>query len=180
MSQNTRAVTIGSLVVSDQPDDVLVAYGLGSCIALCLYDPVKHVGGMLHALLPNVPNGRHPENVAKFVDLGTEELVRVLANRGSPLHRLVIHLCGGAKMLIIPGDEGLPIGARNTQVAEATLAALGLKIHGRATGGDKGRTVRLYITTGLVTVSSLGSAEQAVGAKTPAHETGHSKEVWDE
>jgi chemotaxis protein CheC len=43
------------LMIETVPDEVLVAYGLGSCVAVCLYDPAARVGGMLHALLPHRP-----------------------------------------------------------------------------------------------------------------------------
>ena len=38
--------------MSNRPGDVIVMHALGSCIAVCVFDPVASVAGMLHFLLP--------------------------------------------------------------------------------------------------------------------------------
>ena len=85
ITHNTLAVPIGDMIVSDNMDDVLVAYGLGSCVAVCLYDPVIKVGGMLHALLPSPPNGdSQPKNPAKFVDQLVKKRILLLVHSLHP------------------------------------------------------------------------------------------------
>ncbi|MEE8390222.1 MAG: chemotaxis protein CheD [Anaerolineae bacterium] len=166
MTENVRSVGIGEIVASDAPDDVLVAYGLGSCVAICLHDPVARVGGMLHALLPAVPNGNlNVGNPVKFVDLGTPLLLKALLELGARRTRLVAQLCGGAQALLAPGfedDDLLSIGERNVIAAETALRAAGLGIRTQATGGRIGRTVRLYIADGQVAVKSLGQDVQVM------------------
>ena len=161
-----RAVTIGAVVTSRVPSEVLVAYGLGSCVAVCLYDPVTRVGGMLHALLPTAPDKRKTKDRrAKFVDEGVPLLIEELTKLGARRSRLIVLMCGGAKVLSIPGlsdDGALNIGKRNVQAAEAALQAARLRVKAQDTGGNTGRTVKLYIDTGQVTVRSLGRAEQAL------------------
>ena len=51
--KQVKVVKISDMKVSDDPSTTLVTYALGSCIAVTLYDPVKHVGGLLHYLLPS-------------------------------------------------------------------------------------------------------------------------------
>jgi len=46
-------VGISELKVSNNPDDVLVTFALGSCIAVAVYDPLVKVGGLLHYMLPD-------------------------------------------------------------------------------------------------------------------------------
>lgn len=173
VTENLRVVSIGEMVVSDVPDDVLVAYGLGSCVTICLYDPVVRVGGMLHALLPTA-NGQDGGNPLKFVDQGTPLLVESLVQLGAKRFRLVTQLCGGAQTLSAPGFEGdlLRIGERNVKAAQRALQTLGLGIQTQATGGHVGRTVRFYIANGQATVKSLGQDVQvlvlALDAKTPS------------
>ena len=164
MSENLCAVAIGEMVVSDVPDDVLIAYGLGSCVAVCLYDPVARVGGMLHALLPTAPNGNEANDKhTKFVDQGVPLLVNVLVQSGARRTRLIARLCGGAQVLSAPGfNNSLDIGERNVLAAEAALQAAGLRVQAQATGGHVGRTVKLYIASGQVTARSLGKTEQAL------------------
>lgn len=162
--QNIRTVPIGEVVATDNTDDVLVAYGLGSCIAICMYDPVALVGGMLHALLPTSPaNGREHGNYAKFVDRGIPILIEKLEELGGNHSQLITYLCGGAKMLTIPGEDDKPhIGERNILAAEYILRESGLKIWARATGGNNGRTLKFFIDTGDAKVSSLGQEEKVL------------------
>ncbi len=165
MTNNVRTVSIGEVIVSDALDDVLVAYGIGSCVAVCLYDPVARVGGMLHALLPTAPNENqrrgNPGTCAKFVDHGISLLLESLVKLGGRRTRLVAQLCGGAQVLNAPGFNGwLNIGERNVKAAKSALRAAGLRIQAQATGGEIGRTVRLYIADGQVTLRSLGRGEQ--------------------
>jgi chemotaxis protein CheD len=155
------------MVTSDNPGDVLVAYGLGSCVAICLYDPVARVGGMLHPLLPTAHNnGRAKQSKpTKFVDQGTALLIDALLNLNARRTQLVAYLCGGARMLSTPEfDDLLSIGERNELAAEAALRATGLRVRARATGGHAGRTVRFYIATGKLVIRTLGHGEQDLNA----------------
>ena len=45
-------IGIGEFAVTTEPDAEIVTHALGSCVAVCLWDPVTHVAGMLHFLLP--------------------------------------------------------------------------------------------------------------------------------
>ena len=65
-------VGIGELAVSNAPDDVIVTHALGSCVAVCLYDPVAGVAAMLHFLLPDarINAQRARMQPAAFADLG--------------------------------------------------------------------------------------------------------------
>jgi chemotaxis protein CheD len=167
VTDNVRTVSIGEVIVSNALDDVLVAYGIGSCVAVCLHDPVAKIGGMLHALLPTAPNGNpregNPEPSAKYVDHGVSLLIGSLVELGAKRTRLVAQLCGGAQVLNAPGFDGwLNIGERNVKAARSALRAAGLRIKAQATGGQIGRTVRLYIADGRVTLRSLGRGEQPI------------------
>lgn len=160
MAEKLRTVSIGEMIVSDSPDDVLVAYGLGSCVAVCLSDPVIQVGGMLHALLPTAPNGRAAGNLAKFVDQGVPLMIESILKMGARRSRLVAHLCGGSQMLTAPGfDDALNIGKRNVLAAELALQTAGLRIRAQDTGGNSGRTVKLYVGNAQLAVKTLGRGE---------------------
>ena len=150
------------MVVSNSLDDVLVAYGLGSCVAVCLYDQSARVGGMLHALLPNAPDGTGvQQNPIKFVQQGVPLLVDAVLKLGATPGRLVVQLFGGAHMLSAPGfRNSLNIGERNVQAAELALKRAGLRVHNQVTGGQIGRTVRLFMADGQVMIKTRGQEEQ--------------------
>lgn len=161
MPENVKPVSIGEMIVSNTPEDVLVAYGLGSCVAVCLYDPAAKVSGMLHALLPSMPVNEKVNGLpAKFVDQGLPLLIRAVTDLGAQRSRLIVHVCGGAQILTAPGfNNVLNIGERNIAAASAGLQAAGLRINAQATGGHCGRTVKLYAANGQVTVKTLGQGE---------------------
>ena len=162
--ENIRPVSIGEIVVSRSSADILVAYGLGSCVGICAYDPTVQVGGMLHALLPTSNNGNNANNnPAKYVDQGVELLVESLEKLGAKRNRLIINMGGGAQMLAAPGfNNSLNIGQRNVEAAQTSLKAAGLRIRAQDTGGHSGRTLKLYLTDGKVTVKTLGHGEQSL------------------
>ncbi len=154
------SVGLGELWVSRDSRACLVAHGLGSCVGVCAYDPAAKVGALLHAMLPE-HNGQAPAQSTKFVDSGIQYMLQELAGQGAVRHRLVIHLTGGAHMLTAPGfKNALNIGARNAEMARAVLQREGLRLSGEDTGGHWGRTVKLYISSGKVTVRSVGRGEQ--------------------
>jgi chemotaxis protein CheD len=160
-SENIKPVSIGEMIVSKTPEDILVAYGLGSCVAVCLHDPVARVSGMLHALLPTMPKGDKTNGLpAKFVDQGIPLLLNAATALGAQRSRLLVHVCGGAQMLTAPGfNNTLNIGERNVAAASASLQAAGFSIKAQATGGHSGRTVKLYVASGQITVKTLGQGE---------------------
>ncbi len=161
MVEQLRSVGISEVVTSADVTDVLVVYGLGSCVAVCLYDPAVRAGGILHALLPKeIGQGGPP---AKFVDQGLPLLVNSLLRLGARVPRLRGALCGGANMLDTPILNGqFDVGRRNLQVARQGLQALGIPVTASATGGNYGRTAKLYLADGKITVRSLLYGEQTL------------------
>jgi chemotaxis protein CheD len=156
---NSLAVGLGEIKISRNPTDILVAYGLGSCVGVGVYDPITHVAGLLHAVLPEQLN--NAERSAKYVDVGIAELLSSVEKNGGLRGRLTVRLAGGAHMLNAPGfKQTLNIGERNVVAALATLANLNLKIAAQDVGGNLGRTVRLYVANGRLTVRAMGSPER--------------------
>jgi len=82
----------------DQSPAVLKAYGLGSCVAVALYDPEARVGGLGHLLLPNRPERNALGSERKYVDAGILEIVDELVQAGANRDRLVAKVAGGANM----------------------------------------------------------------------------------
>ncbi len=156
------AVGLGEIKVSRSPVEMLVAYGLGSCVGVGMYDPAACVAGLLHAVLPERFNGAEPTS-AKYVDSGLRGLLALLIESGAQQRRLVVRLAGGADMLVAPGfTQALKIGERNVAAARAGLAKLGLQISGEEVGGHSGRTVRLYVADGRMTVRVMGNQEREI------------------
>jgi len=147
---------IGEMVLSSSPDAQLVAYGLGSCIALAVWDPKARVGGLAHFMLPSgQPNGSSP---VKFIDTGLDTFLRALEARGALLSRCVLKAAGAAAMLTV--GDGLAIGRRNAEVMQAALEDRGLQLTATALGGNSGRTVQLGVGDGRLLIKSVSSVAE--------------------
>ena len=162
MTESLCPVQIGEMVISANPNDVLVVYGLGSCVAICLYDSAARVGGLLHALLPGHGWSKNGHGApTRFVDQGLPLLIEALLARGAKLSRLTAKLCGGAQMVTIyETKRAMNIGEYNVLAAKHALRVAGLRLTGKVVGGQQGRTVKLYIATGQVTVKMMGQEKE--------------------
>jgi chemotaxis protein CheD len=159
---NTLAVGLGEIKISRDPGDLLVAYGLGSCLGIGVYDPVIRLAGMLHAILPVNPNGS-TENAGKYVDSGVAMLLEQLIRLGGDRKRFILRMAGGANMLVAPGMTSvLNVGSRNVESAFATFSAMNLKLASHEVGGNTGRTVRFYVADGRMTIRTMGNQEREI------------------
>jgi chemotaxis protein CheD len=133
---------------------------LGSCLGIKMYDPVTGASGLLHAVLPQCNNGSEPGN-PKYVDSGIEGLLSALLKKGADRRRIIIKMAGGANMLITPGfKHTFDIGNRNVESAHKTFERLNLSLKKEDVGGNIGRTVRVYVASGRMTVRIIGGTEQ--------------------
>ena len=95
------------------PDEHLITYSLGSCIAVIIFDPVAKVGGMLHYMLPesSLDPEKAKKNPCMFADTGITRLFRTSYQLGARQENLVVKTVGGAQMLDSNGFFN--IGKRN-------------------------------------------------------------------
>ena len=150
------AAGIGEMVLSSSPDDHLIAYGLGSCIALAVWDPRARVGGLAHFMLPSGPaNSSSP---VKFIDTGLDTFLRALEAQGAVLNRSTLKAAGAAAMLTVGG--GLAIGKRNEEMMQTSLTERGLNLTASSLGGNVGRTVQLEVADGRFLIKSLSSVTE--------------------
>lgn len=151
-------VRMGELSVSRTPGHVLASIGLGSCIGLVLLEASRPFAGLAHIVLPT-SNERSDAAVGKFADSAVPALLEKMASIGAPRSSLQAVLVGGAQMFALGSASSLDIGRRNELAVREALTHAGLSVHAAATGGNKGRTVRVYVDRGLVTVREPGAAE---------------------
>jgi chemotaxis protein CheD len=154
------SVGLGERVVSRKPDDILVAYGLGSCLGIGMYDPIVRMAGLLHAVLPERMDGTDIYS-SRYVDSGVSGLLDDLLRAGALTSRLAIWVTGGANMLLTSEfSKAFDIGNRNIDVAKRVFEDLHLPTPAVEVGGNLGRTIRLYVGTGRMTVRVIGGQEK--------------------
>ncbi len=157
--ETSVGVGLGEIAVSQDKNEVLVAFGLGSCVGVGVYDPVKGVAGLLHAVLPEPLNGSDQEST-KYVGNGIKKLLEEMTTKGAVKERLIVRIAGGANMLTSPGlSKSFDIGNRNIAMATRILESLKIKIVNQNVGGNIGRTFRVYVIDGKMTIRMIGEKE---------------------
>ena len=153
-------VGLGEVKVSKDPESVLACLGLGSCVAVSAFDPVAKVGAMAHVVPPK-SNGKTGERAGRYADVAIPLLLKNIGELGAVNSRLEIFLVGGAQMSLAPGlGTAFKIGEDNVAAVYAVLAAEGLEPKAADTGGNRGRTMRLFIDSGKATVASAGQVNR--------------------
>lgn len=131
--------------------------GLGSCVGVVLYDEHLKLAGMVHVMLPHSSIGNETKpNPAKYADTGIEELIRLLGNRGACVKRLQCKLAGGAQMFQFQSkSDVMRIGPRNVEAVKAALSKHGVPVVSEDLGGNKGRTIEFFTSTGILQVRTV-------------------------
>lgn len=154
MPTNKIIVHVSDAKVSRDPEDVLITYSLGSCIAVSLYDPATHIGGMLHYQLPSstLETDRSKEKPFMFADSGMKILMKKLTAMGASKKRMQVKMAGGAAM--DTGPQGFDIGKRNHLAIRKILWQNGMFVDGEDVGGTLPRNMYMNMVDGSVTVKS--------------------------
>ena len=150
-------VGMGELIFSNEEN--LACYALGSCVASVFYARRKRLGGVAHVVLPGpAPNGDITSN--RYATNAVDSLIQGMEERGVSMGECEIFLVGGAQVLnLAPLFDGQHIGERNIAAVKTQLAKHGLLRYRNALGGKHGRTMRLDLDSGRITVSRAGQED---------------------
>lgn len=141
--------------------DVLVTYALGSCVGICIYDPMTKVGGLSHIMLPSSTlNNPGVVNPMRFADTAIVLLLRKLEAAGAMRVRMKAKIAGGAQMFSAIGNSSLAnIGARNVEAVKQVLARERIPIIAEDTGKNYGRTVHFSPGDGIMHIVSANKGK---------------------
>lgn len=129
-------------VETDRPISTL----LGSCVAVCLYDPTFKLGGMNHFLLPSKRGSQGEDSdVVLAGDFAMEVLVNAMLAKGARKDRLVAKAFGGGNIV---SSIRMAIGERNAEFAVEWLAREGIPLLASDFGGPWSRKVVCVPRTG--------------------------------
>lgn len=151
-------VGIGEHKVSAKSDETLKTYGLGSCVAVVLYDRVQRIAGMLHVAYPeSTVNGKKAGKLpGYFVDTGIPLFIEEIKQHNVERRNVWAKLIGGSALM---DDNGrFNIGKRNVLAVRKALWNAGIGVLKEDTGESISRTVSIAVATGVVTVSSGDSS----------------------
>lgn len=166
----THTVGISEMRTSDNRDDVLVTYSLGSCIGLILYEPSSCVGGMIHCMLPSseIDPAKAQSAPYMFVDTGVPMLIEAVLNMAghsarndgavpSTVH-LKARLAGAASLL--NSKETFNIGHRNYIALRKLLWEHRIEVVAEETGGSVARTLYFHMRSGKTIIRSRGEERE--------------------
>ncbi len=148
---------VGDIVFSNNTEDEIKTYALGSCVAVIFYSPQLKVAGMAHVALPDskVNPERAKEKPGYFADTAIAELIRQLKHLGIQKNSQVwIKLVGGASILDPQGKFN--IGKRNVLAIKKYLWKYRLGAIAEDVGKNYSRTVSLNLRDGTITITSPG------------------------
>jgi len=140
---------VGAVHASAEP--AVIKTLLGSCIAVCLFDPAVRVGGMNHFLLPQGSSNGPQDYSARFGVHAMDRLIGEMLKLGSSPSRFVVKVFGGASVLAMPANGG-HIPQSNVTFVREYLAREGLRVAASSVGGTLPRQLRFFTDTGRVLV----------------------------
>jgi chemotaxis protein CheD len=145
-------------------NEVIATIGLGSCVAIALYDRESRTGGLAHILLPSMAMSRETSNPAKFPETIVPIMLAEMRALGMASNaRVAAKIAGGASMFgQLVNGTGINVGERNVLATREALAAAGVQLLAEDTGLDYGRSVYFHLADGRVDVRSLKKGDRVL------------------
>ncbi len=149
-----RIVGIGEYAISNNENDTIKTFALGSCVAVTVYSPLKNVAGMVHIVLPSSDLSSDDSNTRPcyYATTAVPFLInKICSEFGCLKGGLKIELFGGAKS--VRDNDVFKIGQRNIETVKKILNDLNLVYSATETGGTYSRTLEMDVATGKVKVA---------------------------
>jgi chemotaxis protein CheD len=145
-------------------NDIIATIGLGSCVAIVLYDKDTKVGALAHILLPSMAMSRETSNPAKFPETIVPIMLEEMRSLGvTQTSRINAKIVGGASMFgQLVNGTGINVGERNIAATKEALVAAGIPLIAEDTGLDYGRSVYFHLADGRVEVRSLKKGDRVI------------------
>lgn len=146
---NKKMVTIfiGEYYVSSKP--VVISTLLGSCVAACLYDPIKKIGGMNHIQMPGRADLKNFNASARYSINAMELLINGMMKLGADRGKIIAKIFGGASVIPSVLAENA-IGPEIVSFVKKFLKEEKIEIVSSDLGGIKTRKIFFDTDTGSV------------------------------
>jgi len=141
-----------ALFASNKPFQVTTI--LGSCVSVCLWDPVLQIGGINHFMLP-LWNGQGLAS-PKYGNIAIQKLIEKMIGYGTRKQNLRAKLFGGGEVITVNISQ-FHIGDRNVMLAREILDEEKIPIISSSVGGKQGRKIIFFTKTGEVMHRFVGT-----------------------
>jgi chemotaxis receptor (MCP) glutamine deamidase CheD len=150
-AEQRKRIYIGEIVASATP--LVLQTLLGSCVAVCLRDPVTGIGGMNHILLPGRCDDDRP---ARCGVNAMELLINAIMQKGGDRRRLEAKVFGGANVL--SSLQSPTVGELNAAFVREFLATERIALVAQRLGGTHAVQVHFRTDTGKTIVHSVNGS----------------------
>ncbi|WP_207687621.1 chemotaxis protein CheD [Desulfonema limicola] len=140
-------IHIGEFHASSRP--TVISTLLGSCVAVCLYDPITQIGGMNHILMPGKADMKRFDMAARYGINAMELLINKIMNLGGNRRSLVAKIFGGAKTIALISDN-MSMGRKNIEFVKNFLKTESIKIISQDISGRRSRKIWFHTDTSEV------------------------------
>jgi chemotaxis protein CheD len=145
----TVKVLPGEFYISKE--DIVLSTVLGSCISVCIYDPLLDFGGMNHFMLPASSEQDDIERPLRYGLFAMEQLINGMMKNGCTRENMQIKVTGGGALI-----SGLiSIGTQNINFIKKYIVEENLQLISIDLGGDQARRVAYFPKTGRMLVKKL-------------------------
>jgi len=141
----TIVLGIGDFAVRAGPVEY-VCHGLGSCMAVFLYDKTSSITAGAHIPVPSARGG----SPIVGADIIFNQMSKQLTDAGCTMRSLEAKITGGAK---INRGHTMTVGEQNIYAVYQQLQALGIPIASIDVGGHNPRTARFSSSTATIQIS---------------------------
>ena len=156
MTERVYHVAMGKGMVGSASDwDVISSTGIGSCIALVIYDPETKTGGLAHIMLPVFTGSNYTLYPFAYADTAVQAIIARLVGLGSDTKSLVAKAAGGANMFLERHSDTKTVGEQNSFSVQQILEMQKIPLLAADFGGKKGRSVALNLCDGALVVSTI-------------------------
>jgi chemotaxis protein CheD len=135
----------GYIYLATQPTTISTV--LGSCVSVCIYDRKQKIGGVNHFYYPYTQNKK--QSTAKYGNVSTITLIRMMQNGGSKNKHLEAQILGGAHNIDFSSKN---VGHENYKIAKKILTREHVTIVSEDVGGVKGRKIVFNTETNEIAV----------------------------
>ncbi|SPP65005.1 chemotaxis protein CheD [Nitrospira lenta] len=127
---------------------------LGSCVAITMWHPILHIGGMCHFLLPSRDTRASERLDGRYGSDALQLFLQEMARKGTTLKEYQVKVFGGGDMFPSLDKRGkaLEIGMRNVELARKALEDLGVPVAAEHVGDVGHRQVIFDVWSGDVWV----------------------------
>ncbi|MDO8265267.1 MAG: chemotaxis protein CheD [Candidatus Parcubacteria bacterium] len=131
-------------------DCILQTSGIGSCVAVVLYDSLKKIGGLSHSMLPG-----ESESDPKYVGSAIEIMIKNMELLGADVQKLQAWIIGGADVLQESQNNSQEIGIQNIESALKKLKEKNIKVVCQDIGKNHSRSVEFDLNKGKITINHI-------------------------